>query len=69
MNHDTDDDRRAIFPVVLATVGLAQARPNYTIDYRATYIYGIGNGNTPLIALHWAALILSSKYKALAKIN
>ena len=39
------------------------------IDYRATYVYGIGNGCTPLIVLHWAALKRSSKYIALAKIN
>ena len=33
-----------------------------TIDYRATYAYGIGNGCVPLIVLHWAALIPSSEY-------
>ena len=27
-----------------------------TIDYRATYIYGIGNKRVPLIVLLWAAL-------------
>ena len=26
------------------------------IDYRATYVYGIGNEHVPLIVLHWAAL-------------
>ena len=40
-----------------------------TIDYRATYVYGIGNGRAPLIVLHWAALKRSSEYIALAKIN
>ena len=40
-----------------------------TIDYRATYVYGIGNECVPLIVLHWAALKRSSKYIVLAKIN
>ena len=39
------------------------------IDYRATYVYGIGNERSPLIVLHWAALKLSSEYIALTKIN
>ena len=39
------------------------------IDYRTTYVYGIGNEHTPLIVLHWAALKQSSEYIALAKIN
>ena len=39
------------------------------IDYRATYVYGIGNGRALLIVLHWAALIPSSEYIALTKIN
>ena len=26
------------------------------IDYRATYVYGIGTGHAPLIVLHWAVL-------------
>ena len=33
-----------------------------TIDYRATYVYGIGNGRAPLIVLLWATLIPSSEY-------
>ena len=40
-----------------------------TIDYRATYVYGIENGHVLLIVLHWAALIPSSEYIALAKTN
>ena len=40
-----------------------------TIDYRATYVYGIGNKHALLIVLHWAALKRSSEYIALAKIN
>ena len=39
------------------------------IDYRATYVYRIGNGHSPLIVLHWAALIPSSEYIALVKIS
>ena len=39
------------------------------IDYRATYVYGIGNGRAPPIVLHWAALKHSPEYLALAKIN
>ena len=39
------------------------------IDYRATYVYRIGNGHMPLIVLYWAALKRSSEYIALAKIN
>ena len=38
------------------------------VDYRATYINRIGNGRVPLIVLHWAALIPSFEYMALAKI-
>ena len=40
-----------------------------SIDYRATYVHGIGNGCAPLIVLHWAALIPSSKYIAFTKAN
>ena len=40
-----------------------------TIDYRATYIYGIGNGRVPPIVLYWAALKHSPEYLVLAKIN
>ena len=39
------------------------------IDYRATYVYRIGNGRAPPIVLHWAALKHSPEYLALAKIN
>ena len=40
-----------------------------TIDYRATYVYGIGSGCVLHIVLHWTALIPSSEYIVLAKIN
>ena len=40
-----------------------------SIDYRATYINGIGNGCVPLIVLHRATLKYSPKYLALTKIN
>ena len=39
------------------------------IDYRATYVYGIGNGRALPIVLHWAALKHSPEYLAFAKIN
>ena len=40
-----------------------------SIDYRATYVNGIGNGCAPPIVLHWAALKYSPEYLALTKIN
>ena len=40
-----------------------------TIDYRATYVYGTGNGRAPPIVLHWATLKHSPEYLVLAKIN
>ena len=45
------------------------AKVHTTIDYRATYVYGIGNGHALPIVLHWAALKHSPKYLALTKIN
>ena len=47
----------------------AQRNATRTIDYRATYIYGIEKGCMLLVVLHWATLKYSTKYLALAKIN
>ena len=55
-------------PETIHTHNMQHASAN-TIDYRATYVYGIGNGRAPPIVLHWAALKHSPEYLALAKIN
>ena len=39
------------------------------IDYKATYIYRIGNGRALPTVLHWATLKHSPEYLALTKIN
>ena len=50
-------------------VGSGRVGGTCGINYRATYIYGIGNGHALPIVLHWAALKHSPEYIALAKIN
>ena len=53
----------------MAQIHVCTVRLGPAIDYKATYIYGIGNGRALPIVLHWAALKHSPEYLALAKIN
>ena len=41
-----------LFSLLTPSIANDDSELSYTIDYRATYVYGIGNGRAPPIGLH-----------------